>query len=85
MNPDPILVAGSTGYVGGRLVPQLLESGYRVRVLGRSLEKLQSGGSTAGAAGLKLAYKVATENFIEDGNNRIILVYKRQRPLRRNP
>ncbi len=38
-----------------------------------SLERLQSGGSTAGAAGLKLAYQVATENFIEDGNNRIIL------------
>ncbi|MFP4024572.1 MAG: von Willebrand factor type A domain-containing protein [Thiohalospira sp.] len=38
-----------------------------------SLEKLSAGGSTAGAAGLKLAYQVATENFIEDGNNRIIL------------
>lgn len=38
-----------------------------------SLERLQSGGSTAGAAGLKLAYQVAEENFIEEGNNRIIL------------
>jgi Ca-activated chloride channel family protein len=38
-----------------------------------SLERLQSGGSTAGAAGLKLAYQVASENFIDGGNNRIIL------------
>lgn len=38
-----------------------------------SLERLQAGGSTAGAAGLKLAYKVAEENFMENGNNRIIL------------
>ena len=38
-----------------------------------ALDQLQSGGSTAGGAGLKLAYKVAQENFSEDGNNRIIL------------
>ncbi len=38
----PVLVTGSTGYVGGRLVPQLLDSGYRVRVMGRSLSKLKS-------------------------------------------
>ena len=38
-----------------------------------ALEKLQSGGSTAGGAGLKLAYQVAQDHFIEEGNNRIIL------------
>jgi len=38
-----------------------------------ALENLQAGGSTAGGAGIKLAYKVAKENFISDGNNRIIL------------
>ncbi len=38
-----------------------------------SLEKLQAGGSTAGGQGLLLAYKTASENFIEGGNNRIIL------------
>ncbi len=38
-----------------------------------SLNNLRAGGSTAGAAGLKLAYKVAGENFIRRGNNRIIL------------
>jgi len=41
MNAKPVLVTGGTGYVGGRLVPRLLEAGYRVRVMGRSLAKLQ--------------------------------------------
>jgi uncharacterized protein YbjT (DUF2867 family) len=41
MKPDsPILVTGATGYVGGRLVPQLLAAGHRVRAMGRSVEKL---------------------------------------------
>ena len=38
-----------------------------------ALNKLSAGGSTAGRAGLQLAYKVASENFITGGNNRIIL------------
>ena len=37
MKDDIILVTGATGYVGGRLIPALLESGFRVRALGRSL------------------------------------------------
>ena len=36
-----ILVAGATGYVGGRLVPRLLGDGYRVRVLARNPSQLQ--------------------------------------------
>ena len=39
----------------------------------KALDRLNAGGSTAGGAGLKLAYKIAGENFIENGNNRIIL------------
>jgi Ca-activated chloride channel family protein len=38
-----------------------------------ALDKLQAGGSTAGGAGIELAYKIAKENFIKEGNNRIIL------------
>jgi uncharacterized protein YbjT (DUF2867 family) len=36
-----ILVTGATGYIGGRLVPRLLESGYRVRCLVRDVNRLQ--------------------------------------------
>src|SRR4029453_7141538 len=35
-----VLVTGATGYVGGRLVPRLLEAGYRVRCVARSAPKL---------------------------------------------
>jgi uncharacterized protein YbjT (DUF2867 family) len=38
--PPLCLVTGATGYVGGRLVPELLRAGYRVRVLARSPAKL---------------------------------------------
>jgi uncharacterized protein YbjT (DUF2867 family) len=41
MTTHPILVTGATGYVGGRLVPKLLNAGYRVRALGRSVAKLK--------------------------------------------
>ena len=37
-----VLVLGSTGYVGGRLVPLLLEHGHTVRAAGRSVEKIKS-------------------------------------------
>ncbi len=38
-----------------------------------ALDNLQSGGSTAGGAGIELAYRIALENFIKNGNNRVIL------------
>ncbi len=38
-----------------------------------ALEDLQAGGSTAGGAGIQLAYDLAKENFLENGNNRVIL------------
>lgn len=36
------LVTGATGYIGGRLVPRLLEAGFEVRVLVRTAEKLRN-------------------------------------------
>lgn len=36
------LVTGVTGYVGGRLVPELLAAGYRVRVFARNPQRLRS-------------------------------------------
>ncbi|MDP9962049.1 vWA domain-containing protein [Chryseobacterium lathyri] len=38
-----------------------------------ALDNLQAGGSTAGGAGIELAYKLAQENFIKNGNNRVII------------
>lgn len=38
-----------------------------------ALDKLSAGGSTAGGQGIELAYKIASENFIKGGNNRVIL------------
>jgi Ca-activated chloride channel homolog len=38
-----------------------------------ALERLEAGGSTAGGAGLRLAYQVARENHLRGGNNRVIL------------
>src|SRR5690242_16018239 len=35
------LVTGASGYIGGRLVPELLEAGHRVRVLARRPETLR--------------------------------------------
>ncbi|MGV3504596.1 MAG: YfbK domain-containing protein [Adhaeribacter sp.] len=39
----------------------------------QAIENLQAGGSTAGGAGIQLAYRTAQENFQREGNNRVIL------------
>jgi putative NADH-flavin reductase len=41
IQPKLILVTGATGYVGGRLVPRLLEAGHPVRCLVRDPDRLQ--------------------------------------------
>ena len=38
-----------------------------------AIERLEAGGSTAGGAGIQLAYKVAEQHFVKGGNNRVIL------------
>jgi len=62
-----VVYAGAAGVV--------LEStpGNNKEAIMQALDQLQAGGSTAGGAGLMLAYKIAERNFIKGGNNRIIL------------
>ena len=43
------------------------------KTIEKALDKLSSGGSTAGGAGINQAYNLAQKNFIKDGNNRVIL------------
>ncbi|UPT70244.1 MAG: von Willebrand factor type A domain-containing protein [Flavobacterium sp. JAD_PAG50586_2] len=62
-----VVYAGAAGLV----LPSTL--GSQKQTIIDALDKLQSGGSTAGGAGIQLAYKTATENFIKGGNNRVIL------------
>jgi Ca-activated chloride channel family protein len=62
-----VVYAGSSG-----LILPSTPGNQKERIVS-ALEQLRAGGSTAGAAGLKLAYQVAEENFIRNGNNRIIL------------
>ncbi len=62
-----VVYAGAAGLV---LPPT---SGNDKKTMMEALDKLSAGGSTAGGAGIKLAYKTALENFVEGGNNRIVL------------
>lgn len=62
-----VVYAGAAGLV---LPPT---SGDEKKTIIEALEKLSAGGSTAGGAGIELAYKIAVENFIKNGNNRVIL------------
>ena len=39
----------------------------------QAIDKMEAGGSTAGGAGIQLAYQVAQEHLIKEGNNRVIL------------
>ena len=62
-----VVYAGAAGLVlpptSGADKPTILEA----------IDRLEAGGSTAGGAGLRLAYDVAREHFDAEGNNRIIL------------
>jgi Ca-activated chloride channel family protein len=62
-----VVYAGAAG-----LVLPSTEASQKDAIIG-AIDRLHAGGSTAGGAGIRLAYKVAEENFIQEGNNRIIL------------
>ena len=55
----------------GEVLPST--SGSDKQKIKEALDNLTAGGSTAGGAGIQLAYKTAKKNFIKGGNNRVIL------------
>lgn len=60
-----VVYAGASGLV-------LPSTGSKGEILS-ALDNLSAGGSTNGGAGIQLAYRVAQDNFIQNGNNRVIL------------
>ena len=62
-----VVYAGSAGMV---LPPTSAKEKNKII---EALDQLEAGGSTAGGAGIELAYKLAQENFIKGGNNRVII------------
>ncbi len=62
-----VVYAGAAGLV----LPTT--SGANKTKIKEAIDNLEAGGSTAGGAGIKLAYKTAKENFAKGGNNRVIL------------
>lgn len=67
---DKIAIVVYAGAAGLVLPPT---SGDQKETIIAALEKLEAGGSTAGGEGIELAYKTAQENFVKNGNNRVIL------------
>ncbi len=67
---DRVAIVTYAGHVG-----LLLESTYgdRKEEIKNAIDLLGAGGSTAGAAGITTAYEIAEENFVVNGNNRVIL------------
>jgi len=62
-----VVYAGAAGLV---LEPT---SGSNKEKILKAINELNAGGSTAGGEGIQLAYKIAEENFLKNGNNRVIL------------
>ena len=63
-----VVYAGAAG-----LVLPSTSGGDKGRIK-EAIDNLSAGGSTAGGAGIKLAYKVVQDNFMKEGNNRVILL-----------
>lgn len=62
-----VVYAGNAGLV----LPST--TGANKMKIKNAIDNLEAGGSTAGGAGIQLAYKIAKENFEKNGNNRVIL------------
>jgi Ca-activated chloride channel family protein len=62
-----VVYAGAAG-----LVLEPTEGNNKQKIM-EALDKLEAGGSTAGGAGIRLAYETAKKNFVKGGNNRVIL------------
>ena len=67
---DHVALVAYAGAAGLVLPPT---PGSRPQVILDAIDRLQAGGSTAGGAGLRLAYSTARQSFQKDGNNRVIL------------
>jgi len=60
-------------YAGSNRIIADSVPGSEKDMLTRQISKLTAGGSTAGAQGIRSAYELAAKNYIEGGNNRVIL------------
>uniref|UniRef100_UPI00356789D8 vWA domain-containing protein n=1 Tax=Bacteroides finegoldii TaxID=338188 RepID=UPI00356789D8 len=69
-NKDKVAIVTYAGSAGVKLEAT---SGGDKQKIREAIDELTAGGSTAGGAGIHLAYQIAKKNFISDGNNRIIL------------
>ena len=67
---DKVSIVVYAGNAGLALEPTF---GSEKDKITKGIEDLQAGGSTAGGEGIQLAYKIAKEQFIKGGNNRVIL------------
>ncbi len=67
---DTVSIVVYGGTVGIMLQPT--SGGDKEKIL-KAIDELAPGGSTPGESGIRLAYRVAQNNFIKGGNNRVIL------------
>ncbi|GAB1344069.1 VWA domain-containing protein [Gemmatimonas sp.] len=67
---DRVAIVAYAG-AAGLVLPST--SGDEKARIAEAIERLEAGGSTAGGAGIELAYRTAREHFLERGNNRVIL------------
>lgn len=67
---DKVSIVVYAGAAGEILKPT---SGDEKMTIKEALDGLEAGGSTAGGEGIELAYKLAKDNFLKNGNNRVIL------------